>query len=166
MKKSFRILCAALAVVTCAVFAACSGGLIPEKITGEEQTWGRYTLLVPDSTVLQGGNVLDPNDPDVMKLCDKNNDFHYLMFNIFSLESCLNSIKGTKEVNANAEDITLDLDGTVWTGVKYDSLGTDGFQMYAQLGGEAVLVSGYFYGYDSALVKAVLGSLKLNPAGK
>lgn len=173
MSKSimFKILCLVLAVVMSAcVFAACGGGEGgsgsgdnggKDTVTGETQTWGRYTILVPENMVLKGGNVLDENDPTIVSVKDSDNDLHYVMCTLFSEESCKSSVDSTKSIN-NGEDITIDINGVTWTGVKYSAFSSDGFSMYGKVDGEWVLASGFYHGYDSAITTAILGSLAVS----
>ena len=114
---------------------------------------------------LTGGNILDSEDPKVLTLKENGNDFHYIMLNIYSLETCQSSVAGTKDYNENAEDVTIEINGVTWTGVAYKYAGmTDAFQMYAQFGDDCVLAGGFYYAYNSAEVQAVLGSITLGAA--
>lgn len=173
MKKNlmFKALCIALTVIMAAfMFAACGGsgeggdnGGDAKEVKGETQTWGRYTILVPEKMELVGGNILDPEDPTIVTVKDSDSSLHYVMCTIYSEESCKNSVEGTKTGN-NGEDVTMDINGVTWTGVKYTWSGSDGFSMYAQVDGEWVLASGFFHAYDSEITKAILGSIKVSAA--
>ena len=150
--------------MTAFAFAACGGGEGGgegggNNVKGETGSWGKYTeILVPEGMTLKGGNILDENDPTIVKLNDTDNEFHWILFNIYDEDTCKSSIASTKEVN-NGEDVTIEINGTTWTGVSYKSLSADGFQMYGQVDGQYVLAGGFYYAYDSAVVQAVIASL-------
>lgn len=138
------------------------GGNAAADVKGAEQTWGNITLLVPEGMELKGGNILDENDPDVLNIHEKDNEFHYFMVTIYDEESCKNSISGTKDMNDEVKDVNLDVGGIKWTGVTYDVYGTPGLQVYAPINGKYALVSAYSYELDDDVTQAVLGSIKLS----
>ena len=165
-KNLFKALCIALTVIMAAcMFAACGssgeGGGSEKEVKGETQTWGRFTLLVPENMNLKGGNILNENDPTVVTVKENDNDFHYVMFNLYDEDTCKSSVEGTKSANDGSQEFTMDVNGVTWKGVSYEYFSSPGFQMYGQVDGQYVLCGGFYFSYDSEIVKAILGSLKV-----
>ena len=169
MKRSivFKLVCAVLALIMAAgMFAACSGegnndgGSGAKEVKGETQTWGRFTLLLPEGMILKGGNMFDENDPSIVTIKDAENELHYLMFNLYDEDTCKSSLESTKSANGG-EDFTMEANGVTWTGVFYNTFSYEGFQMYGEVDGQYVLVGGYYYGHEHEITKAVVSSLKV-----
>lgn len=160
MKRLIKIIPVILVLALLASALACTAGVKDEKITGKEEIWGRYTVLVPSGMEFSGGNILDPNDPKTFTIKDPDSSYNYISFSMYDLDACERSVRGTKEANG-ADDVTLELDGAVWTGVAYKYGSSDAFQLYAEVDGEYVLVTSFGFPYDGALVKAVLGSVSI-----
>lgn len=169
--KSFIKLIAFALVISVAVlaFASCGGDKPAGGDTeteadkgpaGETQTWGNITIFVPDGMELKGGNILNENDPDVVNIHEKENEMHYYLVTLGDdEEDASSSIEATKEYNEGAEDITLDIGGVKWTGVKYDFMGPV-FQVYGTVNEQIVMVQCYGFESDSATTSAVLQSIK------
>ncbi len=169
MKSLIKFIAFALVVsVAVFAFASCGGkteggdteSTADNAPKGETQTWGNITIFVPDGMELKGGNILNENDPDVVNIHEKENEMHYYLVTLGDdEEDASSSIEATKEYNEGAEDITLDIGGVKWTGVKYDFMGPV-FQVYGTVNGQIVMVQCYGFESDSATTSAVLQSIK------
>lgn len=132
---------------------------------GETQTWGRYTVLIPDGYVLKGGDVFDEENTKAFNINNKDSSLTYFMFNTYDEDSCKSSIDTTKDMNEGASDVSVVYNGVTWTGVAYESIGIACFSMYADFGnGDFVLLSAAGNAYDSDTTSAILSSLVLAPA--
>ena len=132
-------------------------------VTGETQTWGNITLLVPEGMTLKGGSSIDPESKDALTLTLDENPAHYIMVTVVEPETAENSVATTKEMNNGASEVYLST-GMGWNGVAYKYAGTtDCFQMYAKTGDgkKAVLVGAAWFAYDGDVASAVLNSIKV-----
>ena len=135
---------------------ACGGG----GVTGETQTWGNITVLVPNGMTLKGGSILDEQDPNVVNISKTDDAMKYFLITIVAdEESAKSNIDLTREINEGCEDVSVEA-GSTWTGVKYQFLG-DVFQVYGKVGEKYVMCQSYGYAADSDTTKAILGSLKV-----
>ena len=135
------------------------------EIKGETETWGRYTVFVPEGYALKGGDAFDENNEKSFNLNGDEGFFNYFMFNLYNEDSAKMSVETTKESNEGAEDVEIEFGGVKWIGVAYESMDIPCFSMYADFGNdEFVLVSGASNAYDSDLVNAVLSSIVVAPA--
>ena len=179
MKKTLKMLAIAMAIVL-ALFAlaSCGGqsGTPDEPANGDSEKadapkndvkgamdeHGYYKVFVPEGYTLKHEDLWGDNNPKSFNINNDESSFTYFMFNIYDMDSIEMSIGTTKEMNEGAADVTVEIGGRTWTGVAYDSLGIACFSLYADFGGNYVLVSGAGNAYDSALVDTVLGSLEVN----
>ena len=132
-------------------------------VTGETQTWGNITLLVPEGMTLKGGSSIDPESKDALTLTLDENPAHYIMVTVVEPETAENSVATTKEMNNGASEVFLST-GMGWNGVAYKYADTmDCFQMYAKTGDgkKAVLVGAAWFAYDGDVASAVLNSIKV-----
>lgn len=130
-------------------------------VSGEEQTWGNFTLLVPEGMTLKGGSLIDPESEDSLTLTLDENEAHYIMMDVVAAETAEASIDATKEMNEGSEDVTLSA-GADWKGCAYKYAGMmDCFQLYAAVGGKTVMVRSAWFAYDDDTVQAVLSSLQV-----
>ena len=131
-------------------------GLDVPDVAGAEETWGNISVLVPDGMVLNGGSLIDKEDPNTLWVQDPDSMTPYFLISLYSEENAASSIETTKELN-DGQDITpFALNGVEWTGVDYDSGGLPCFQVM----GGGFLVSGAGYGLDDDAALAVLASLE------
>ena len=133
----------------------------PDEITGTEQTWGVFTVMVPEGWELRHGDALDENDPNVCSV--KKSSFKY-----FDLKSEKENVqKQQYEYNKNTytngqTDIPPTTIGSIeWTGFQYTNDFGGGFELYAQSNGKYIRVSCAGFSFDSIETSAVLGSLKV-----
>ena len=168
MKKAYRLLSFALALcfaAACIPFLACSGnnddGGEQLNISGSEASWQKLTVFIPDGMELVGGSALDASDPKTAWVQRRGDELSYFLINIVSMEKIDTTIKTTKELNSG-EDIEFDAGKLHWKGVKYKYAGiADCFQVYADVNGSSVLVSGSRFAHDSAEANALLRSIKI-----
>lgn len=170
MKKAYRLLSFALALcfaAACIPLLSCSCSDDSDdqgdqlNVSGSEATWQELTVFVPDGMELVGGSALDASDPNTAWIQRKGDELSYFLINIVSKERIETTIKTTKDLNSG-EDIEFDAGNLHWKGVKYKYAGvSDCFQVYAEVDGHSVLVSGSRFAYDSAEAKAVLRSIKI-----
>lgn len=171
MKKTLKIAALILAIVfvVCA-FAACgasgNNGDSNEAdqtsaVKGETKTWGYFSVLVPEGYSLKGGDILDENDVSKCSVSKDDSMLTYMNFSVVDAETATNSLATTKEMNSEhgAADVTVDANGTTWTGVAYDAYGTPCFQGYATIGDNTVLITSAGNEYSSDIMNAVLASI-------
>ncbi|NLT10390.1 MAG: hypothetical protein GXY08_12980, partial [Ruminococcus sp.] len=133
-------------------------------LTGTEQTWGVFTLMVPDGWTLKGGDFLDENDPELCSV--KKSDFSY-----FDIKSEKEDVQQKQyEYNKNTytneqKDIPATTLGDIeWNGFQYGNDFGGGFELYGQSNGRFLRVSCAGFSFDSPEAQAILGSLKVSPA--
>jgi hypothetical protein len=170
MKKITKILALVLMLaLTVTLFAACGGEKTDAdgdsgdaKVKGETQTWGNVTLFVPEEYTLNGGNVIDPEDPDVLTL-NKGDSFRdYIMLSAnFTEDNATSSIDTTRSLNDGAEDIEIAAGANTWKGVAYNASGVDCISVYANIGEGYVVVSSAGLTKDDAVLSAVLESVQV-----
>jgi hypothetical protein len=187
MKNIIKFICLSLVLVMCvAVFAACgdkngtdtkstdtaagtkaADDTKAAEVSGEKQTWGEFTVLVPSGMTLKGGDMLNADATDAFTLSMSDNESKQLRFSIEDEETCTSSVDTTKEMNedSNPEDVEFTAGGVTWKGVAYVYAGTSPcFQIYGEVNGRFVLVGSSYIAYDDAAVTAALGSLEVAPA--
>ncbi|MBQ9894893.1 MAG: hypothetical protein IJM38_05835 [Ruminococcus sp.] len=132
------------------------------EITGSEQTWGVFTVMVPDGWTLKGGDVFDENDPNYCSV--KKSDFSY-----FDIKSEKEEVQKQKyEYNKNTytneqKDLPATTLGNIeWNGFQYGNDFGGGFELYGQSNGKFLRVSCAGFSFDSPETKAILGSLKVS----
>ena len=166
MKKMLSIV---LAFTMLAALCACGsggesgGGGGAESVKGSTQEWGNLSLFVPDGYSLIGGSLIDAEDPDsAWILLDSDNTHYFLIVIVEDKEDAVGSLEMTKEANeanGGAGDVTMNAGGAAWTGYAYKYNSTDCFELYAEVNGKWVTVSGAFNAYNSDVTLAVLGGL-------
>ncbi|MBR5949785.1 MAG: hypothetical protein IKZ82_14255 [Clostridia bacterium] len=169
MKKAYQLIPLIIALCFAAVFAslsACSCGKNDDGspqilIDGKESAWQKLTVFVPDGMDLVGGSALDSSDPNTAWIQRRGDEMSYFLVNIVSNDRIEATIKTTKELNLG-DDVEFDAGKFHWKGVKYKYAGvSDCFQVFAEVNGKTVLVSGSKFAHDSSHAMAVLGSIKL-----
>ena len=167
MKKACRSI--TLLLLVCLAFASLVGcackkdgnTVTAPPINGSEASWQKLTVFVPEGMDLVGGSALDSSDPNTAWIQRRGDELSYFLVNIVEKDKVETTIKTTKELNSG-EDIEFDVGKLHWKGVKYKYAGvSDCFQVYSEVNGKTVLVSGSRFAYDSAEAKAVLASIKL-----
>ncbi len=146
--------------------AASEAGADPESsaLTGETQTWGVYTVLVPEGWKLRQGDVLDDNDPNYCSV--KKSDFSFFDFKSEKEETQKQQYENNKKTyTLNQKDLpAATIAGIEWNGFEYGDDFTPGFELYGTSNGRFLRVSGAGFKFDSPETKAILGSLKISPA--
>ena len=132
-----------------------------KEITGKTETWGVFTVLVPDGWTLRKGDALDENDQTVCSV--KKSDFSY-----FDLKSEKDDIMkqkydyNKKTYTQDQKDLPATKVGDIeWNGFEYGGDFNKGFELYATVNGKNIRVSSCGFKFDSPEAKAVLGSIKL-----
>lgn len=132
------------------------------EITGAEQTWGIYTVMVPDGWKLRKGDVLDENAPEFCSV--KKSDFKYFDFMCEEENVQKQHYEYNKKTYTNEQkDIPATTIGSIeWTGFQYGNDFGGGFELYGKSGGKFLRVSCAGFSFDSPETQAVLGSLKIS----
>ena len=131
-------------------------GLSVPEVAGDEEAWGNISVLVPEGMVLNGGSLIDKEDPNTLWVQAPGSMTPYFLISLYSEENAAGSIQTTKEMNGALDLDPFTLNGTEWTGVDYDSSGLPCFQVM----GGGFLVSSAGYAADDPVTLAVLASLK------
>ena len=133
-----------------------------KKITGKTETWGVFTVLVPDGWTLRKGDALDDNDQTVCSV--KKSDFSY-----FDLKSEKDDVMkqkydyNKKTYTQDQKDLPATKVGDIeWNGFEYGGDLNKGFELYATVNGKNIRVSSCGLKFDSPEAKAVLTSIKLS----
>ena len=142
--------------------AAVSSSSEDKEITGKTETWGVFTVLVPDGWTLRKGDALDENDPNYCSV--KKSDFSY-----FDLKSETDEVS-KKQYDYNKKTYTQDqkdlpatkVGDIEWNGFEYGGDLNKGFELYATVNGKNIRVSSCGFKFDSPEAKAVLASIKLS----
>jgi len=132
-------------------------------VSGKTESYFNFaSVLIPDGMKLVEGKLAGHEDPDAFWIQLSDNEAHYYMVRIEDEETCVSSVKQTKEVNTGAKDVTVTAGDVTWTGAayKYNDM-MDCFQIYGKLGEQYVLVSAGWHSVDEAATKAILASIKL-----
>ncbi len=132
-----------------------------KEITGTVETWGVYTVLVPDGWKLRKGDVLDENSPDYCSV--KKSDLSWIDFKNEKEETQKKQYEyNHKTYTYNQKDLpAVTIAGIEWNGFEYGDDFTPGFELYGQSNGKFIRVSGAGFKFDSPEAKAVLESLKI-----
>ena len=173
--KSFLRIAALMMVLVFAVgaLAACGesgnsgdngGGNQAASVKGTTQEWGNFKVLVPDGYTLKGGNLLDENDPEKFNINNNDNALTYYMFGTYDEEGAKDSIDMTKESNEGAKDVSATYNGVEWTGVAYESIGYQCFELSGKFGDKYVVVNAVGNAYDGDVTNAILSSLEVTAA--
>ena len=141
---------------------AASSAAEDKEITGKTETWGVFTVLVPDGWTLKQGHSLDEKDPNYCAV--KKSDFSY-----FDLKSEKDDVMkqqydyNKKTYTQDQKDLPATKVGDIeWNGFEYDGAGTPCFELYSTVNGKNIRVSCCGFKFDSAEAKAVLTSIKLS----
>ena len=141
--------------------AAVSSSSEDKEITGKTETWGVFTVLVPDGWTLRKGDALDENDQTVCSV--KKSDFSY-----FDLKSEKDDVMkqkydyNKKTYTQDQKDLPATKVGDIeWNGFEYGGDFNKGFELYATVNGKNIRVSSCGFKFDSPEAKAILGSIKL-----
>ena len=132
-----------------------------KEITGKTETWGVFTVLVPDGWTLRKGDALDENDQTVCSV--KKSDFSYFDLKSEKDDVMKQKYDYNKKTYTNGQkDLPATKVGDIeWNGFEYDGAGTPCFELYATVNGKNIRVSSCGFKFDSPEAKAVLGSIKL-----
>ena len=183
MKKAFRKMTVVLGLVLVAgAMTACGGSSTSttsapaaqtEAVTEAEteapkagvtiaktETWGDYTVGVPEGWEFKKGDTFDENDT---KYCSvKKSSLSYFDFKMETEETMKKQYEYNKNTYTNEQtDVSGKYGDIDWTGFQYsDGWGGYGIELYSTVNGKPVRVSATFK-FDSEEAKAVLGSLKI-----
>ena len=135
-----------------------------KAVSGSAETFGVFTVLVPEGWTFKHGDALDENDPNYASV--KKSDFSY-----FDLKCEKEDVQkqqyeyNKKTYTANQKDIpATTYAGIEWNGFEYGNEISPGFEIYAQSNGKFLRVSSAGFKFDSPETKAVLESLKISDA--
>ena len=128
-----------------------------KTMAGEVKTSGNITVFVPEEFDFTGTNLFNEADDNVARLINKEDGSEYFLISLYDKSNAESSIDMTRDIN-EAEDVTVEIGGKTWAGVKYDSFGYDVFQVYCEANRALVTCCGYTI--DSEVATAVLGSIK------
>lgn len=133
-----------------------------KEITGSEQTWGVFTVMVPDGWTLKGGNFLDENEPNICSV--RKTDFNFFDIKNEKEEVQKQQYEYNKKTYTNEQkDLpATTLGGIEWNGFQYGNDFGGGFELYGQSNGKFLRVSCAGFSFDSPETKAILGSLKVS----
>ena len=174
MIKIIKAACFALIfVMMFSVLASCgsgggneeSGTSTPDDSVGKIETWGNINIYVPGGSKLIGGSLVDGADPDSLSIKSADGKNYYVVTALTDEAKAKDSIASTKEKNPGEtpEEVTLDIGGTVWSGIAYKHAdSSESFQMWAKIGNKVVLVGAERHAYDSEETKEVLGSIVIS----
>ncbi|MBQ7669800.1 MAG: hypothetical protein IJS45_03655 [Clostridia bacterium] len=171
MKKFIKTVCFIfILALMLTAFAACernvqgNGDDTSADAVGKTETWGNISVYVPAGCKLIGGSLVDGADPDSLSIKSDDGKNYYIVTVLTDEAKARDSIAATKEKNPGEtpEEVTLDVDGTVWSGIAYKHAdSSDSFQMWAKTGNKTVLVGADRHAYDSDETREVLGSIKI-----
>ena len=132
-----------------------------EELKGAEQSWGNFTVNVPDGWKLKGGDVLDESNPD--KVSVMKSDFSYIEIKIEKEDVQKQQYEYNKKTyTMNQKDLpATTVAGIEWNGFEYGNEFNPGYELYGSSNGKFLRVSGVGFTFDSAQTKFVLESLKL-----
>ena len=127
------------------------------NIAGEVKTSGNITVFVPEEFDFTGTNLFNEADDNVARLINKEDGSEYFLISLYDKSNAESSIDMTRDIN-EAEDVTVEIGGKTWAGVKYNSYGYDVFQVYCEANSALVTCCGYTLDSDTAI--SVLSSIK------
>lgn len=132
-----------------------------KEITGKTETWGVFTVLVPDGWELKKGHTLDEKDPNYCAV--KKSDFSYFELKSEKDDVMKQQYDYNKKTYTNGQkDLPATKVGDIeWNGFEYGGDLNKGFEIYATANGKNIRVSCCGFAFDSAEAKAILGSIKL-----
>ena len=183
MKKMIKRCSAAMLVtLMCAALTACGGDSnttgantqaetsavteaetqAPAGVTiASTETWGDYTVGVPEGWTFKKGDTFDENDTRYCSV--KKSSFSYFDFKMEKEEIYMQKYEQNKATYTNEQtDVSGKIGDIDWTGFQYsDGMGGYGFELYALANGKPVRVSCCGFKFDSTEAKAILESLKI-----
>ena len=124
------------------------------------ETWGDYTVGVPEGWEFRKGDTLDENDTHYCSV--KKGSFSYFDFKMEDEKTMERQYNYNKKTYTNDQtDVSGKYGDIDWTGFQYsDGWGGYGIELYSTVNGKPVRVSATFK-FDSEEVKTVLESLKI-----
>ena len=183
MKKTFKKMTVVLGLVAvAAAMTACGGSsesttsapaaqteAAPEVQTeapkagvtiAKTETWGDYTVGVPEGWEFRKGDAFDENDTHFCSV--KKSSFSYIEFKMEDEKTMERQYNYNKKTYTNEQtDVSGKYGDIDWTGFQYsDGWGGYGIELYSTVNGKPVRVSATFK-FDSEEVKTVLESLKI-----
>ena len=133
--------------------------------SGSEQSWGNFTVFVPEGFELKGGDVFDETDPRYFSV--KKGEFYYFDFFTSDVEDdVMSKYDYNKNTYTNEQvDVEGTYNGIQWTGFQYsDGFGGYGFEAYTSIDGTYVKVGSAGFEFTSTEAETILGSLKVSAA--
>ena len=123
------------------------------------ETWGDYTVGVPEGWKFRKGDVFDEADTRYCSV--KKSDFSFFDFKMEKEDTAKQQYEYNKKTYTQEQkDVSGKYGEIDWTGFQYsDGAGGYGFELMATVNGKPVRVSCSGFAFDSAEAKAVLGSL-------
>lgn len=133
----------------------------PAITIASTETWGDFTVGVPEGWTFRKGDVFDEEDTRYCSV--KKSDFSYFDLKMQTENIATQQYAYNKNTYTNEQvDITVNYGGISWTGFQYsDGWGGYGFELigYAGDDNKIVRISSCGFAYDSEAAKTVLGSL-------
>lgn len=133
----------------------------PAITIASTETWGDFTVGVPEGWTFRKGDVFDEEDTRCCSV--KKSDFSYFDLKMQEENIATQQYAYNKNTYTNEQvDITVNYGGISWTGFQYsDGWGGYGFELigYAGDDNKIVRISSCGFAYDSEAAKTVLGSL-------
>lgn len=133
----------------------------PAITIASTETWGDFTVGVPEGWTFRKGDVFDEEDTRYCSV--KKSDFSYFDLKMQEENIATQQYAYNKNTYTNEQvDITVNYGGISWTGFQYsDGWGGYGFELigYAGDDNKIVRISSCGFAYDSEAAKTVLGSL-------
>lgn len=134
---------------------------IVDTFPGNWESWGSFDLLVPEGMSARLGELNGEELPTSLWLELNENPAHYFLFTLTDEQTAIASIEAAKEINEDAQAVTLH-GNSEWTGWAYQYMGmADCFQIYGQVDGQYVLVSSMWFNWDDEMTHAVLDSIEI-----
>ena len=133
--------------------------------SGTTETWGVFSVFVPEGFTLKGGDVFDETDTRYFSV--KKGDFYYFDFYTSETEDdVMSRYNYNKDTYTNEQkDVSGTYGGIDWTGFQYsDGFGGYGFEAYTSIDGQYIKVAGVGYEFESPEAEKVLGSLTVGEA--
>lgn len=133
--------------------------------SGTTETWGVFSVFVPEGFTLKGGDVFDETDTRYFSV--KKGDFYYFDFYTSDTEDdVMSRYNYNKDTYTNEQkDVSGTYGGIDWTGFQYsDGFGGYGFEAYTSIDGQYIKVAGVGYEFESPEAEKVLGSLTVGEA--
>lgn len=138
-----------------------------EELAGKTETWGVFSVFVPEGLKLTPGDAADSKNTKALSVADPDNALKYFIFNAVSEEQAKENIETTRAINADSYDVKnvepFTTGENTWEGISYGA--PDGrWTVYVLVTGEGdSSVQLMMCGFDLAddATTAVLSSVKL-----